>query len=182
MVFAGNQAEAKTKVKKIRIYIGESKPLPQWNKKSVWTQKGRRYVKVNTKGEIRGLKKGVSTISLKTGKKKIKYKIIVKNFYYSFNFSKVSKITVWDLNNGELRECSAEQCDSLKKQLQNNKFRRLAGEPFRKKVGVFQYKICMYDAQGESVYNINVNSKYINFYGKSSIYRAEKAISLSDLF
>lgn len=181
MAFVGSQAEAKTKVKKIQIRVGEHKTLPQWDKKSDWKQKGKSYVKVSAKGKITGLKKGVSTISVKTGKNKIKYKVVVKNAYYQFDFRNVSKITVRDLNSGKLSECNEEQCDSLKKMFLNHKFRRLAGNTFSKKVGAYQYGICMYDANGKNVYNFSVNSRYIRFHGGKT-YRAGKKILLSNLF
>lgn len=83
---------AATKIKITRyqknttVYVGENKCLPiEWeikgNIKIKWSSSNKKVVKVNKYGCIKGKKPGKATITLKLGKKKIKFKVKVKSVY-----------------------------------------------------------------------------------------------------
>ncbi len=72
--------------KNITVYVGENECLPiDWtikgNIKIKWSSSNKKVVKVNKYGWIKGKKPGKATITLKLGKKKVKFKVKVKSVY-----------------------------------------------------------------------------------------------------
>lgn len=72
--------------KNITVYVGENECLPiDWiikgNIKIKWSSSNKKVVKVNKYGWIKGKKPGKATVTLKLGKKRIKFKVKVKSVY-----------------------------------------------------------------------------------------------------
>lgn len=91
MLAAPMQSQAATKVKinetKLTICVGKKTKLKVegTTQKVKWTTSNNEIVKVDQKGNIRGLKKGSATITAKVGKKSLKCKVKVKDAVIKVN-------------------------------------------------------------------------------------------------
>lgn len=167
-------ANAKTEVKKITIEVGQKRKINMWkaNNKIKLSKKG--IISITKKGKITALKTGTVNVTIKHQKKTKKYKIVVKAKKFEIDFTKVVTMTIRDLVYGYSNELTLEEMEIVKNLFVSTQLKKYSVTSNKIGNGSMKYKICMYNKDGEELYNLNVGTDYVSVHKGDTYLSSEK--------
>ena len=152
------------------IRVGESKKINLSLKGKIkWKSSNKKVVKVSSKGKITGIKKGNATIFAIKGKKKIVFKIKVKNCYYKADFKNATKMMARNLNNGETKVFYRNEIEDFQNIINTSKYYKKVSKT-KKAVGDLSYTYMLYNNSNKLICSISIGYKKISVNsGKNNI-------------